>query len=323
MNKRQSIRWISPTWLVLCLCLSFAVSCQKPPIKINLISNKVSYKPEEPIKIQIRVFNDNTNIFDQKKPVIARRGFFFQNFHSLLFIIDPNGKPLAKIHPESLIEPAPPYRVGKRFTVPVEIIPPDGENVWVMNDVRKYYHLGNTEGWYTADVRASLETFCRYKEGPTGEPYAKLSSFWNKAYNPLTSNKIRFEILPSEKAVKSTIKAYVLLTAAAGGSKEEDNKIALENAEVRLYRVSQIKKDYHPVSRKVYRAVWNNVRPQKSSLTDSKGVTVFSGIERDDYLLLARHHAFAGVTITGKLLTKDDTRWQAGKVVEAYLSVIR
>jgi hypothetical protein len=313
---------MTPIWLVLCLCLSFTVACQKPPIKINLISDKVSYEPKVPIQMQIRVYNDKTNVFGQKKPVIARRGFFYQDFHLLLTIIDPNGVPVAKIRPESLIEPAPPYRLEDRFIVPVEIIPPDGENVYVMNDVRKYYHMEDTAGWYTADVRASLETFCRYREGPTGEPYAELLSYWNKAYNPLSSNKIRFEIAPEEPPVRSAIKAHVNLTAAAGGSNTEENKTALENADVRLYRVSLIPQGYRPVNRKVYGAIWNNVRPQKSSLTDSKGVAVFSGIERDDYLILARHPVFAGVNVIGNLIVKDDSQWQAGKVVEFYLSVI-
>jgi hypothetical protein len=322
-NGQSNLRKI-PIWLALCLCLSFTVACQKPPVKINLISDKVLYEHKEPIQMQIRVYNDKTNIFGQKKPVIARRGFFYQDFHLLLTIIDPNGVPVAKIRPESLIEPAPPYRLGDRFIVPVEIIPPEGENVWVMKDAGKYYHLEDAAaGWYTADVRASLETFCRYKEGPTGEPYAELSSFWNKAYNPLTSNKIRFEIIPAETAVKSTIKAYVNLTVTAGGSNTGEKKTALEDAEVRLYRVSKIPKKYRKVSRKVYGAIWNNVRPKKSSLTDSKGAAVFSGIEQDDYLLLARHPAFVDVIITGKLVAKDDTQWQAGKVVESYLSVSR
>ena len=118
MKNGQSIHRMILIWLVLCLCLSLTVACQKPPIKINLISDKVSYKPEEPIKIQIRVYNANTNIFGQNWPVIARKEFFSQNFHTLLFITDPNGKPLAKIHPELLVEPVPPYRVGKRLFVP-------------------------------------------------------------------------------------------------------------------------------------------------------------------------------------------------------------
>jgi hypothetical protein len=266
--------------------------------------------------MQIRVYNDKTNILGQKKPVIARRGFFYQDFHLLLNIIDPNGIPVSKIRPESLIEPTVPYRLGGRYIVPVEIIPPDGENVWVMKDVSKYYHMEDASaGWYTADVRASLETFCSYKEGPTGELYAKLFSFWNKTYNPLSSNKIRFEILASEKAVISTIKAHVILAAAAG-----DNKTALENADVRLYLVSQIPKKYQPVNRKVYGAVWNNARPKKSTLTDSQGVAVFSGIEQDDYLILARHPAFLDVIITGSIVEKNDAQWQTGKVVESYLS---
>jgi hypothetical protein len=178
--------------------------------------------------------------------------------------------------------------------------------------------LGEIHGWYTADVRASLQTFARYKEGPTGEPYGDPSAWCNRAYDPLTSNKIRFEIAPEKLPVSSTIKAFVNLVAAAtGGSKK-----ALENADVRLYRVSQIPKKYQPVSRKVYLGVWNIVRPQKSSLTDSKGMAVFSGIERDDYLIMARHPAFADVIITGKLITKGDAQWQTGKVVESYLSVI-
>ena len=316
MKNGQSIRRMTPIWLVLCLCLSLTVACQKPPIKINLISDKNSYEPKEPIQMQIRVYNDNTNIFGQNWPVIARRGFFYQDFHLLLTIIDPNGVPVAKRHSGAVGAPAPPYRDGNRFLVPVEIIPVDGENIFFMKDAHKYYRLGETHGWYTADVRTSLQTFSRYIEGPTGKPYGNLSGWCNRAYDPLTSNKIRFEIAPEEAPLQSTIKAHVNLTAAAA----RGNKTGIENADVRLYLVSQIPKKYKPVSRKVYGAVWNNLRPQKSSLTDSKGVAVFSGVEQGDYLLLARHPAFEDVIITGKLLTKDDAQWLAGKVVEFYLS---
>jgi hypothetical protein len=321
MKNGQYIRWISPTWLVLCLCLSFAVSCQKPPIKMNLISDNISYKPEDPIQMQIRVFNDNTNIFGQKRPVIARQGFFYQNFHLLLTIIDPNGVPVAKRFAEPAIEPALAYRSGNRFLVPVEIIPPDGENVYVMNDARKYYRLGEIYGWYTADVRASLETFSRYKERPTGELYGELFARCNKAYNPLSSNKIRFEIAPAEPPFKAALKVYVNLLTATGGLQQKVS--ALENADARLYRVSKIPPKYMPISRKVYGIIWNNVKSQQSRLTYANGTATFSGIEQDDYLILARHPAFADVNITGKLLAKDDAQWQAGKVVELSLSVIR
>ena len=315
MKNSQSIFRMTPIWLVLCLCLSFAVACQGPPIKINLISDKTSYEPEEPIQMQIRVYNDKTNIFGQKRPVIARRGFFYQDFHLLLTIIDPNGVPVARRYSGAVGALASPYRDGNRFLVPVEIIPVGGENVYFMKNAYKYYRLGETPGWYTADVRASLQTFARYKEGPSGEPYGDLSAWCNRAYDPLNSNKIRFEIAPEEPPLQATIKAYVNLKAAAAGG----SKTALENADVRLYPVSQIPKKYRPVSIKVFRSVWNNVKPERSSLTDSKGVAVFSGIEQDDYLLLARHPAFAGV-LSGDLIEKGDAKWQAGKVVEFYLS---
>jgi hypothetical protein len=321
MKNSQSIRRVTPIWLVLCLCLSLTVSCQKPPIRINLISDKTSYEPKEPIQMQIRVYNDKTNVFGQKKPVIARKGFFYQDFHLLLTIIDPDGVPVAKRHSGPVGEPAPPYRAGKRFLVPVEIIPAGSENVYFIKDAHKYYRLGEIHGWYTADVRASLQTFSRYKEGPSGEPYGDLSAWCNKAYDPLTSNKIRIEITPTEPPLRAALKVHVNLITTAGGSQQKVS--ALEDAEVRLYRVSKISPKYMPINRKVYGIIWSHVKPQQSRLTYANGRATFSGIEQDDYLILARHPAFANVIITGKLLSKDDAQWQAGKVVESFLSVAR
>ena len=166
MKIGQSIHKVLSIWLVFYLCLTLAVACQKPPIKINLASDKNSYEPKEPIQMQIRVYNDKTNFIGQKKPVIARKGFFYQDFHLLLTIIDPNGVPVARRYSGAVGEPAPPYRDGNRFLVPVEIIPVDGENIFFMKDANQYYRLGETHGWYTADVRTSLQTFSRYKKGP-------------------------------------------------------------------------------------------------------------------------------------------------------------
>jgi len=323
MKNRQSIRLIIPR-LVLCLCLSWAVSCQTtPPVRINLISDKASYEAEEPIKIQVRVFNDNINFLGQKKPVIARQGFFYQDFHLALTIIDPSGMVVAKKRSGSVIEPAPPYRVGDRFMVPVEIIPPDGENVYVMNDARKYYYLGDTYGWYSGIVRTSLETFSDYQEKPTGELYAELFSKCSKAYNPLTSNKIRFEILPPKPAVEATLKVQVNLLAIVDGSGSKVSKSVLENADVRFYRLSNIPPDYRPVSWKVYRVIWNNVKPEQSRLTHSNGVATFSGVPRDDYLILARHPVFSDGILTGNIIMQADFERPAGKAAECSLSVIR
>ncbi|MBT8369710.1 MAG: hypothetical protein HKO68_02840 [Desulfobacterales bacterium] len=323
MKNRLHIRWTLPFWLVFCLCLFFAVSCQKPPIKINLIADQTSYRPQEPIKIQIRIYNDNFNFFGQKKPVITRKGFFTQDFHLRLNILDPNGGAVAHTHSGSATEPTLPYRSGNRFLVPVEIIKPDDENIYVMDDARKYYSMGETYGWYTAIVRTSLETFSRYREYPTGEPYGELFAFCNKTFDPLSSNKIRFEIAPVEPPIISAIKAHVYLLKIAAASQPDATKTTLENAEVRLYRVSKIPPDFKSVSGKTYGRIWNSVKPQQSRLTYSSGTAVFSGVARDDYLVLSRHPVFAELSLTGTLVEKDDSGWRTGGTIDCSLSVTR
>ena len=322
LKNRLYIHWRLPLWLVFSLCVSFAVSCQKPPIKINLISDQVSYKPQEPISIQIRVFNINKNIFGVNIPVIARYGFFDQDFHLRLAIIDPNGLPIPKKYSGAVSEPPPPYRLGEQFLVPVEIIFPNAQNVYVMNDARRYYHLGDTYGWYTAVVRTPLETFSSFTEDPTGKPYAELFSRCGKTYNPLSSNKIRFEITPVEPLHKAALRVHVnLLITTTDGSQQKVS--ALENAGVRLYRVSNIPPEYEPISKNVFGIIWNNVKSQQSGLTYANGKSTFSGVEQADYLILVRHPSFERAAIIGKLLTKDDAQWQTGRVVELDLSFSR
>lgn len=323
MKYFQSIPRMVLIWLVLSLCLSCATLGQKPPVKINLISDKTSYEAEEPIKIQIRVLNNNKNFFGQKKPVIVRQGFFDQDFHLALTIIDPSGMVVAKKRFGSVTEPPPPYRVADRFLVPVEIIPPDGESVYVMKDARKYYYLGETHGWYSAFVRAPLETFSDYEEDPTGELYAELFARCSKAYNPLTSNKIRFEIIPPKPAIEATLKVQVNLLAIMDGSGPTVSKSLLENADVRLYRLTEIPADYQPVGWKFYRVIWNNVKPQQSRLTHSSGMATFSGVTRDDYLILARHPDFSEGILAGKVITQAELGLLAGKATKCTLSVIR
>lgn len=299
-------------WLAFCSLLMLCAACCKPPVKINLISGGTVYEPDAPIQVQVRVANVKTDIFGRKREVVTRRGFFDQNFHLRLTVIDPDGLPVAKIRPESVIEPSPPYRSGDRFIVPVEIIPPEAENIYFMKDLRDYYRFEEKAGWYTAQVGASLETFYRYKEADSGELTADLFSRCNRHYNPLLSNKIRFELLPSE----NTIQAAILV-----GVKNKEN--ALEFAEVRLYPARQLPKDDFTLDRQAIWHAWNHVTPQGAVLTNSKGEAIFSGIERDSYLILARHPAFMNAVIKGQWLTEADNRWQAGKVVAIDLSVDR
>lgn len=312
MSKGQSIHRMIPIWLVFALFLLLPAACCKPPVKINLISDGTVYEPGAPIRVQVRVANVKKDILDRGQPVVARRGFFDQNFHLRLTVIDPDGMPVARIRTEPVIEPTPPYRSGDRFIVPVEIIPPDAEKIYFMKNLRDYYRLEDRTGWYTAQVRASLETFCRYTEATSGELSAELFARCNRNYNPLVSNKIRFKILPSEKALEATILVSV-----------KDVWNALEFVEVRLYRARQIQKYERSLDRQTILKVWNQVTPKRALLTNSKGEAIFSGIEKDSYLILARHPAFESAAVTGQWINESDSRWTSGKVLTVELSVAR
>ena len=188
---------IFKTVILLCVFFMPLVSCaQQAPLRITLVSDKRSYNPEEAIGMQIRLFNNNDTAICKSQTVIVDRGFFTRDYHLLLTIIDPEGIPVSKKHAVIAKEPAPPYRAGNRLLVPVEIIPPDAESIYIMKDARRYYAFKNKFGWYTAFLRTSLQTFCDYETLPSGEAVADVNDKNGKVYNPLTSNRIRFEIKP-------------------------------------------------------------------------------------------------------------------------------
>ena len=197
MRDKSSLFKLFITALILCAVFISTVSCaQQAPLRMTLVSDKRSYNPDDPIVMQIRVFNNNVNAFKKKQRVIVSKGFFSRDYHLLLTIIDPEGISVSKKHAVIAKEPAPPYREGNRFLVPVEIIPPGAESIYLVKDARRYYNFENKFGWYTAYLRTSLQTFCDYETLPSGELVADLKCKKGEIYNPLTSNRIRFEITP-------------------------------------------------------------------------------------------------------------------------------
>lgn len=310
-----------PIWLVLGILLLFPAACCKPPVKINLISDATVYEPGAPIGVQVRVVNVNTDFLGRKQPVVARRGFFDQDFHLRLTIIGPDGQSVAQSHPGPAAEPAPPYRSGDRFLVPVEIIAPEAENIYFMKDLRDYYRLEGAGGWYSAQVRASLETFCRTTEATSGALSGELLATCNRSYNPLVSNKIRFEILPEKRRVDASVIVSVLNVQRVADRRSDAANRTLEYTEVRLYRIPLLPEGHRSTSRKAFPQLWNQVQPQASSLTDARGRVVFSGIEQDDYLVLARNPALAQTAILDTRIERADDRWQADKVVDIQLTV--
>ena len=61
--------------LVLSMLLITVASAQDPPVKAKLLTTKKSYGPDEPIGMQVTVYNDIA------QEVISREGFQDQNFH--------------------------------------------------------------------------------------------------------------------------------------------------------------------------------------------------------------------------------------------------
>ena len=183
--------------ILLCLCLCLTISCvHKPPVKITLISDQRSYGPDDPISVQIRLINKKVNWLQQKRPLIISSGFFSRDHHLLLTILDPDGLPVPRKHAYMADEPQPPYRLGGRSLAPVEIIAPGQESVYLIEDLGDYYDVSEKYGWHTAYLRTSLRTFCWYKSLPAGGLAADLSDWNGRVYNPVTSNRIRFEIRP-------------------------------------------------------------------------------------------------------------------------------
>ena len=199
MANGQSIHRPTPVWLVLCLCCCFrrhaanrrsrSIWCPTGP-STNRTHRSGS---GEGIQRKDRYFRPQASRWSSAGDFSIRTSICGSPSSIPTACRWPRSTPNRSSNRRHLTGPA------ASFIVPVEIIAPDAENIYLMKDVRDYYRLEGAAGWYTAQVRASLETFCRYTEAPSGELSAELFAQCNRTYNPLVSNKIRFEILPSER----------------------------------------------------------------------------------------------------------------------------
>ena len=199
---------------VLLVTAAWAQVPGSPPIKISIVSDNTTYGPEDPIKIQVKVFNDPD---DSVGEVISWEGYLDKNFHLMITFIDPDGNHITNRFAMVDPEPGPPHRLSGRNAVLAEIIPPDGENLIVIDDAHEYYDL-TKHGWYTAQIRVPLETFSEYVTGPGDNLFAYLDDPGRQSFNSIASNEIRFEIAPSEPVVTSSINTTVSLLQIGGGS---------------------------------------------------------------------------------------------------------
>jgi hypothetical protein len=113
--------------LLVSLLLVTASSAQEEvsPIKISLVPNKTSYAPGEPIRIQIKVYNNTSG------EVITHRDFMDRDFHLMVTFTDPDGVPIRTLYQGALDEPLATPTINNKFVFSVEIIPSDWEGIWV------------------------------------------------------------------------------------------------------------------------------------------------------------------------------------------------
>ena len=100
--------------LAVLLCAG-ALAQDEAPIKINLTAAKTAFGPGEPIKLQVRVFKDPNDVITD---VIAREGFFGQNFYTQITFTDPDGLTVINKYENETDEPGPPDVFGTDLGCP-------------------------------------------------------------------------------------------------------------------------------------------------------------------------------------------------------------
>jgi hypothetical protein len=294
---------------VFLIMLSTPSQAQDSPVKITLMADQSQYIQGDPIQIQIRVFNENYNQASGTiEPVITREGFFTQDYQHLITFIGPDGKPIKSNYAMIDPEPGPPYRVGGRDLVDAEIIPPDGDNTYVLDDAKEYYSILQP-GWYEAQIRVPFDVFAEYITDAAGDILSDLKDPDNESFNPLASNKIYFEIVAPQVEPESSIHVNANLLTIGSGSQPDITATPIEGMTVKLFPISSIPKDYYPIDFKTYSIIWGNATSVKSAITDADGVAKFEGVDQDDYLILGHYPQGQSFDYLAGRVWADDSRW--------------
>ena len=303
--------------VALLLCTgAFAQTADDSPIKINLTVSKTSFAPGEPIGFQIRAYNVPG---DAAPDVITREGFFGQDFRTQITFYDPDGLLIRNRFKVATNEPGPATQFMEKEAAVVEIVPPipAGERNLVLNDAREYYDLIKY-GWYTAEVLVPMETFSTYYQNENGVLYAFMDDPGRRSYNPLASNRVRFEIVKPQVPT-SPINVKVSLLKIGTGTTPKTTKTPLGGVEVRLVQQSKIPSDYYPLNYKTYPMIWaylqgGNLREgveQFTQYTSSQdGIARFDfPAPRDNYLVLAQYNQSPDFKHMGSPIPADDPGW--------------
>jgi len=316
-GMRQKLFGLASVFLCAFLAFVSGSALAQSPVTINLLTTKTSYLVGEPVKLEIRVANDSG------ASVIAPLGFFERRFDFDLTFIGPDQKVIRFRNLGGGVEPGPPFYLQGKEAVEVEVILPlpDGQVSYIVDDARISYDLSQT-GAYRAFVSAPLVTFSSFLVDPdTGKRYAFLDDPGYASFDPLQSNAVAFEIVPLQAPVTASLKVTAKKITTGPGSNPGTKKTPLENLPLRLFRKAAVAAQFQPVNHKTYALVWENIAPVASTTTDAQGAAVFTGIARDDYVVIGRNAGSPDFQFIGSPIGADDTGWQTGSL-QKHLVVI-
>ena len=188
-----------------------------------------------------------------------------------------------------------------------------------LDDAREFYQL-EKYGWYTAQVLAPMETFSNYETDEAGVRYSYLDDPGRQAYNPVSSNKVRFEIAPPEVVEAGSIIVKVSHLKIGQETRPRTTKTNLEDVPVRLIPQAAIPADYQPINWKTYDQIWawtigSGRGVAITRYTNSNGLAGFP-VAQGDYLVLAHYSESQDFKHMGSLVTADDPDWLTDQPIE-------
>jgi hypothetical protein len=307
--------------LLLSILLPTAAPAQSSPVVLGLTPEKTVVQPNEPIKLQIKVYN-NTGT-----EVITQRGFLAQDFHLMLTFTDPDGKLVNRRDAVVGEEPGPPARLEEEDGALAERLPAGSaanpNRLLVIEDAHAYYDLVKS-GRYTARVRSDLETYGRTGDDPELGLIGFLKNPAAEGFD-LLSNDIAFEIAaPPAQQLSAAVKVKVTLYQVGLGIRPRVVKKPLENIPVYLIPRSEVPSRFNPINHKVYGFIldhlnFDNVRV---SHTDSQGLAKYEQVPRDDYVIIAMYDGSHDFQHMGGFIDADDRDWGTSTPIVKHLQVI-